>query len=726
MERLWLTHRILNERLPIVLTSLFQMRRGELGKNKRQRARFSAYIRTILERDAKSAYDPILKGCQKGQSGSAQKQIAALAEKCEKSIQKLNEKPTARRSADLATVRELKTAQKQYNLAAEAFAEFDKGVYPLEGMKLAFADLHRASNVFRSAVRSAVESIKSHVELTNLWEANHADWQRRKVTWENDHPEYLAVRQAFEDFETEVGGQIRGSAERWHLYLDWFKANPQLAGWRGAAEEILESVDLPKRTARKFRNNRNEREFASFMEGNPELKALHNLHKYYEREFVRRRKSKRNSDGFDHRPTFTLPDPVKHPRWYTFTRTSDTQYKNLRLPTKRKGMAEITLSLLQPRVEGGYEKVWVAVPFKADPRFADMRATDKDGEFLWYDRQLKKERKATFKGARLIFRNPGAHNQSAHLYFTVDIESEPLTDLAKTAKWIKTSRRFKVTAGTRTCAVDLGIRHIGFATVAAHEPNISIERSHPITLAEREPEGARHPGRKTSGPTLVQIRDTKRMLARQRRKRGKPVHGEKTNVELQEHLTNMSEDRFRKSARAIVNFAMGRGSGNRCDILLLESLTGLVPRLDQSRAINRSLMEFNRAHLVDWVNQLAEDSGLRVFELSPFGTSQVCWKCGQVGRRYSIVKNRETGVRMIKFGVVEKLFACECGYRANADHNASCNLHRRFVMGEDAVSAYSSLQKGGETQKKQFYKELDNLLQPLLETMHSLEPETPF
>lgn len=67
-----------------------------------------------------------------------------------------------------------------------------------------------------------------------------------------------------------------------------------------------------------------------FWKVNPELEALDKLHGFYEREYVRRRKTKRNPDGFDHRPTFTMPDAYRHPRWFVFNapQTNPSGWRN--------------------------------------------------------------------------------------------------------------------------------------------------------------------------------------------------------------------------------------------------------------------------------------------------------------------------------------------------------------------------------------------------------------
>ena len=60
-------------------------------------------------------------------------------------------------------------------------------------------------------------------------------------------------------------------------------------------------------------------------------------------------------------------------------------------------------------------------------------------------------------------------------------------------------------------------------------------------------------------------------------------------------------------------------------------------------------------------------------EVNPHGTSQYCSYCGARGERFSL----RGGQRVKERG--GKLFWCPaCGYEANADFNASCNLHHSF------------------------------------------------
>jgi transposase len=78
------------------------------------------------------------------------------------------------------------------------------------------------------------------------------------------------------------------------------------------------------------------------------------------------------------------------------------------------------------------------------------------------------------------------------------------------------------------------------------------------------------------------------------------------------------------------------------------------------------------------INRYSKDKAYAAYsavtvEVNPHGTSQYCSRCGARGERFSY----QSGKRLkVKWG---KLFACpRCHYEANADYNASVNVHRSF------------------------------------------------
>jgi putative transposase len=79
------------------------------------------------------------------------------------------------------------------------------------------------------------------------------------------------------------------------------------------------------------------------------------------------------------------------------------------------------------------------------------------------------------------------------------------------------------------------------------------------------------------------------------------------------------------------------------------------------------------------INQYAREKvyalGVVTAEVNPHGTSQYCSRCGAKGERFSSLGGQRVTV---KWG---KLFRCPvCHYEAQADFNASSNLHHSFYQ----------------------------------------------
>jgi hypothetical protein len=84
---------------------------------------------------------------------------------------------------------------------------------------------------------------------------------------------------------------------------------------------------------------------------------------------------------------------------------------------------------------------------------------------------------------------------------------------------------------------------------------------------------------------------------------------------------------------------------------------------------------------------------------------------------------------VLRFGWVEKLFACpspDCRYRANADHNASVNLHRRFLLEDAAVKAFLEWKAKSKKEQEQAIRHIEETLRGNLLRMHGLEEPSPF
>ena len=151
---------------------------------------------------------------------------------------------------------------------------------------------------------------------------------------------------------------------------------------------------------------------------------------------------------------------------------------------------------------------------------------------------------------------------------------------------------------------------------------------------------------------------------------GKPVQGEHSNQQLWTHVRRMNEDAAHKVSRIIASVCRKYPG---C-ILLFERLRKIKRGGgSKSRRMNRRQSNQLRGK----INQYAKDKnyaqGLVTIEVNPHGTSQYCSRCGAKGERFSY----RNGVWVKeKWG---KIFRCPvCHYEANADHNASVNMHHSF------------------------------------------------
>jgi transposase len=132
----------------------------------------------------------------------------------------------------------------------------------------------------------------------------------------------------------------------------------------------------------------------------------------------------------------------------------------------------------------------------------------------------------------------------------------------------------------------------------------------------------------------------------------------------------MNEDAARSVARRIVAVC-ARYPG--C-VLLFERLRKIKTKgRSKSRRMNRRQANHLRGKINRYTKDKAYAGGTVTVEVNPHGTSQYCSRCGVKGERFS---NRGGKRIKEKWG---KLFGCpQCHYEANADFNASVNVHRAF------------------------------------------------
>jgi len=716
---LWHTHVVFHERLLLLVDLLFAMRRGECGATTEARAlyrRVGHFITGCSSQHAPYLFNAV---SIRGWKPTSAKSLRAKV---------VNE------SGVLENVGGDSWAEAAATLSAAGILLFDK--------REVLGDLPPALQ--QVVAREAAAVVSAYASKARSWPANHFAWLAAKEAWErsDEHLAYLALRPRFEAFEIEAGGSLTGRRRRWPLYVDWLKANADLAAWRGGPPRIVEpDAAALDRVRRAGPTRRTRQEAEEFWAANLELAALDRIHGEYEKRFVRRRKAKRNVDGFDHRPTFTRPDPVLHPRWMLFNgpNTNPRGYRHLEIPVARHRYGSVELRVLVARCgESGGSVAWVPLRFKADARMSDLRETatrravrrgSRAGEevaataYTWTDRKLGIDRPASLRGARLVFDLRGGRPTAAYLRFTLDVENVAVTQSARAIGWVSISGppgvkprlRKTLPDGLVTAAVHLGLRHLAFATLAiGNGETPTLLRSRNLWIGHAE-SGGRHPGRWSEGPTVGHSTRHGDELRRRRSLTGRPVAGERGHVELRRHIERVREDRYKKVARLVIDFARNAScdadaTGTpypAADVLIIPDLAILTPSADREARLNRALAEFARGRLTGRIAELAADVGLRVFEVPVFGTASVCNRCGAVGRRYGIGKDRSSGSLQVEFGPAGVLFACPaCEYSADAAHNASCNLHRWFYS-PDAVAAMSEFASLGVERRRSAVEEAE-------------------
>jgi putative transposase len=160
-------------------------------------------------------------------------------------------------------------------------------------------------------------------------------------------------------------------------------------------------------------------------------------------------------------------------------------------------------------------------------------------------------------------------------------------------------------------------------------------------------------------------------IAKKQWQSGKPVKGEHSNQQIWGHVRRMNEDAADKVARIIATVC-ARYPG--C-VLLFERLRKIKPK-GRSKSARMNRRQANQ--LRGKINHYSKDKTYAVcstvtVEVNPHGTSQYCSRCGAKGERFSYRGGKR--IRE-KWG---KLFCCPvCHYVANADFNASVNVHRSF------------------------------------------------
>src|SRR6266567_2971653 len=161
-------------------------------------------------------------------------------------------------------------------------------------------------------------------------------------------------------------------------------------------------------------------------------------------------------------------------------------------------------------------------------------------------------------------------------------------------------------------------------------------------------------------------------IAKRQWQSGKPVKGERSNQQLWRHIRRMNESAAHRIARAIANVC---ASYPGC-VLVFERLRKIRrSEGSKSRRMNRKQANQLRGKINQYAKEKAYTLSIITAEVNPHGTSQYCSRCGARGERFSYLGDKRVTV---KWG---KLFTCPvCHYEAQADHNASINLHHSFYQ----------------------------------------------
>jgi transposase len=202
-----------------------------------------------------------------------------------------------------------------------------------------------------------------------------------------------------------------------------------------------------------------------------------------------------------------------------------------------------------------------------------------------------------------------------------------------------------------TVAVDLNVKNLAVITASAHGRIIE-------TVFVRD-----------HGLDAHRYRHLKR-IAKKQWQSGRPVAGEHSNQQLWRHVDRLNEDAAHQAARQIASVC-AKYPG--C-ILLFERLRKIKQGPGgKSRRMNRRRANQLRGKIREHAKDKAYVQHVVTVEVNPHGTSQYCSRCGAKGERFSYKQGQRV---FLKWG---KLFYCAvCHYEANADFNASANVHHAF------------------------------------------------
>ncbi|MBM4402667.1 MAG: transposase [Candidatus Cloacimonetes bacterium] len=214
--------------------------------------------------------------------------------------------------------------------------------------------------------------------------------------------------------------------------------------------------------------------------------------------------------------------------------------------------------------------------------------------------------------------------------------------LVKKVSVLPISEQKKDNPNLTTLAVDLGLRHLAVVTVRQNGKIVFVKFFR---------------GEKCSAHRFSHLQK----VFKKQHQSGKPVIGERSNKAIWRHIRSTNTDVAHNITREIVEIAQKYD----VKVILLEHLSRFQPKKGEKRSkkLNRKLTYWLKGKIEEQLRYKSFFDGILVSCVNPAFTSKICNKCGGFGERFSN----------------KSLFRCfYCGYCANADFNASVNLHKVF------------------------------------------------
>ena len=745
LEQLWALHCKFHDKLNRFIRLLVQVVDGKIGEDERTRDIYRRYVNFVLASDAKNA-KYLFNGV------SLPKWVSNTADKMKVEITEAD--GTAREMLGSEITPEV------LGLLAEGKLMFDK--------KPLLKDLPRWAGEF--IFNDAVAFLSGYRGQIANWESERTKWEREKTTWENENAAYLSVRSRLVEFQEANSVNLSRRRKRWHKYLEFLSAHPELSAWRGS-EAVVHQLDTEaqeeiRQTPKTRQADVRAREFFRL---NPELKALDAIHDEYERKFApRRRKTGRNeyqeTVGFKKKPGFTLPDPSNHPRWLNLNseQTNPSAYGYLTLPPKAGKTGQIALKLLD--AEGA--SYWHPFRFRGDARLSQLnfeivktekkkRITKNSTEYTgaetdqaeetaaetsdkknysYFDRHTDAEVPAELKSARLRFSiDRSGKPYRAYLDFSVKRESLEVSDLARQVKFVpvketsalaetgdqaneKVPKRMKIPDGITVAFIHAGISTAAYGVIATGSqdaPPVILD-ARKLWLSHLSEDGW------TGEPKIKDILKHDRKLGRKASNRPQLAKGEAFAPNLRNHILKMEDDRYKKTCRRIIDYAINRENRRssltgealpKADIIIIGDFFGVSQNAENNRMLNRLIRLWKRPKLIALLKDLSAEAGLRCYEMSSWGVSTVCSRCGQPGKRYLVTKKRGEREQEVKFDKAGRHFACaSCGYRENAEKNAAFNLANIVFQGKGWLDGFKDFLQLTAKQKHRWHQETEEKL----------------